>query len=76
MSYNNNVLCAQCLKSVAISDSFSKSVINLKYHPDELREKRFCSTQCVKAYVEENTPKVTEVKQARIYNWSGGCSGY
>ena len=45
--------CPQCHQTVSDSMCYTKSDINLKYHPNEYREKKFCSTSCVKVYIEK-----------------------
>ena len=74
---DHTVMCSNCASSIDKSASFHKSVIDLKYHPNEYREKCFCTTKCISVYIQKN--KKEEVKDAtpcRIYNWGGGMNGF
>ena len=65
--------CPHCHQKVSDRMCYTKSVINLKYHPNEYREKKFCSTNCVKVYIEENKKETKTSNVARVYNWGGGA---
>ena len=70
------VKCAKCFNPVDKSKCFIKSVIHLIHHPDEYRENTFCSTKCIREYMEEQQKKkdAQEKTPCQTYNWGGGIS--
>ena len=73
-----SIKCSKCFNLVDKSDCFTKSVTHIVYHPDELRERSFCSTKCIKEYMEKNKNKEEDKKSdpCQIYDWGGGLGGY
>jgi hypothetical protein len=76
MQVDNCVICAKCGNHILKKDAFHKSVIHLKYHPDDYIEKQFCGTQCIRDYVTKNTKPQQKLEHVHIYNWTGGQAGY
>lgn len=70
----SKVKCYNCLNYCEEAQCFKKHVININIHPNEYREKHFCSIKCVKNYIEVNTKPANKILQVPIYNWNGGVS--
>jgi hypothetical protein len=68
------IKCPQCSKLTNERECFTKSVIHLDYHPCEYREKKFCSTACIKAYMERHRKIEANSNTARIYQWGGAVA--
>lgn len=73
---NNHIKCFECRKICEKSKMFTKGVHNLKLFPNELRTQHFCSIACIDKYVKDNEKPEIKTKEAHIYNWSGGQTGY